>query len=171
LLKNPQESTRANLRIVQEPLPPSTETAAVADVAPRRDPDRAPATASVPNNAGDFLEASVADDGGAAHMPVRRGSQHQYRAVLHEAIVRVADALDTHGVCDKQGRLRKSWISSIEGLIREARAIDDMLGLERDGPVRRPAPAVGTRSAAPADAARLPADIEDFINRMDNLPE
>ncbi len=161
--------TRAPLKIVEaqeqafespEALPPP-ETA---------EPPRPDEGLTVPSTAGEFLEASVAEDGGSEKMGTRRGSLHQYRAVLHEAIVRVAGALDTQGVCDKNGRLRRSWLSEMEGLIREARAIDEMLGLggtERGAPPRaRPR---REPIAAQGDADRLPEEIADFLDRMDDL--
>lgn len=129
----------------------------------------------VPNGAGAFLELSVAEDGGPDAMPVRRASQHQYRAVLHEAIVRVADAIDAHGVCDGRGRLRRAWISSLENLIREARGIDELLGLEIIKG-RLPSPS-RTRAMNPhpaelepvgrADTSEFPADIEAALARME----
>ena len=125
---------------------------------------------NVPSTAGEFLEASVAEDGGARGMGTRRGSQHQYRAVLHEAIVRVAGALDTQGVCDKNGRLRRSWLSELQGLIREARSIDEALGLPKKA--SEPGAAAGGRRrdtiAIPTDPAGiLPEEIEAFFDRMD----
>jgi hypothetical protein len=131
-----------------------------------------PVRLDVPTDAGRFHEASVAQDGGPEGMPVRRGSQHQYRAVLHEAIVRVADALDTQGVCDRRGRLRRSWISSLEGLIREARAIDEVL--DRPDPLRPTAPVPGPMPAAaptPNRASAFPHEIEAFLDRMDGLSD
>jgi hypothetical protein len=127
---------------------------------------------NVPSTAGEFLEASVGEDGGAAGMGTRRGSQHQYRAVLHEAIVRVAGALDSQGVCDPQGRLRRSWISELTGLIREARAIDDMLGLGRT-PHEPAAPNASRRTTLPIPSgpeAILPDEIEAFLDRIDLGP-
>jgi hypothetical protein len=136
---------------------------------PAKDADTSAAGLTVPHDACGFLELSLSDDGGAADMPVRRASRHQYRAVLHEAIVRVVDALDTGGVVDKEGRLRRSWISSLESLIREARALDETLGLE-------PRPASAKSAAAPVVElpkfrASLPAEIEAFFDRMDEVEE
>ena len=156
------------LRLVQDTPPDTAEPDA-----PRLD---------VPNDAGAFLESSVAQDGGAEGMPVRRGSQHQYRAVLHEAIVRVADALDVNGVCDAKGRLRRSWITSLEGLIREARAIDELLDARtgrpapRDGRPRahQPPPAHAGEAPAnpmPSPLERLPREVEAFFDRMDRLDD
>lgn len=79
----------------------------------------------------EFLEASVADDGGRADMPARRLSQHQYRAVLHRQILRLNAALEVHGLFDRRGRLRLAWLGKLESLMREARAIDSLLGLAR----------------------------------------
>jgi hypothetical protein len=134
-----------------------------------KDAEPGAAGLSVPHDACGFLELSVRDDGGPADMPVRRASRHQYRAVLHEAIVRVVDALDTGGVVNKEGRLRRSWISSLESLIREARALDETLGLEPRParPKARPAPEV----ELPKVRGSLPAEIEAFFDRMDEAEE
>ena len=125
---------------------------------------------NVPSTAGEFLEASVAEDGGAGAMATRRGSQHQYRAVLHETIVRVAGALDSQGVCDKMGRLRRPWLSELQGLIREARAIDEMLGLGK----KQPEPATNDRHRSTvtvhSDRDSLPDEIDAFLDRMDIHP-
>jgi hypothetical protein len=169
-----QLGSRPTLKIVDSPqlIAGSPEAIAIPD---ERDSNVASdGTLSVPSSAGEFLEASVAEDGGPARIGTRRGSQHQYRAVLHEAIVRVAGALDREGVCDKNGRLRRSWLTELQGLIREARSIDEMLGLPKKAsesvPVagqRRSANAVGL----PADSTEhLPAEIEDFFDRMDFEP-
>lgn len=78
-----------------------------------------------------FLAASVTDDGGAAEVPERRRSLHEYRARLHTHIGQVSDAISRHGVFDRRGRLRIAWLQRLEGLIGTARGIDQTLGLER----------------------------------------
>ncbi len=78
-----------------------------------------------------FLEASIADDGGRSAIPTRRLSQHQYRAALHRQILQVNAALGTHGLFDRRGKLRLAWLSKLESLMREARAFDQSLGLAR----------------------------------------
>ncbi len=78
-----------------------------------------------------FLEDSLADDGGREQIPRRRFSQHQYRAALHRQIVHLNAALETHGLFDRRGKLRVAWLSKLEGLMREARAFDQSLGLTR----------------------------------------
>jgi len=140
------------------------------EVLPEREPKAGEAGLNVPSSAGEFLEASVAEDGGTSRIGTRRGSQHQYRAVLHEAIVRVAGAIDSQGVCDANGRLRRSWLSELQGLIREARAIDQLLGLERQP--EEPAGKRGKRNpvADPVKADpinKLPKEIEAFLDMMD----
>jgi hypothetical protein len=135
----------------------------------KKEDDSGAAGLSVPHDACGFLELSVRDDGGPEDMPVRRASRHQYRAVLHEAIVRVVDALDSGGVVDKEGRLRRSWISSLESLIREARELDATLGLDpRPAAAKPPAPAVVD---LPKYRASLPAEIEAFFDRMDEVED
>ena len=79
----------------------------------------------------DFLEQSLADDGGRNEIPTRRLSQHQYRAALHRQILRLNAALETHGLFDRRGKLRVAWLSKLESLMREARAFDQSLGLRR----------------------------------------
>jgi hypothetical protein len=64
-------------------------------------------------------------------MPTRRISQHQYRAVLHRQILRLNTALELHGLFDRRGRLRLAWLARLESLMREARAIDGLLCIER----------------------------------------
>ncbi len=78
-----------------------------------------------------LLDGSLADDGGIDHIPTRRLSQHRYRAVLHRQIIRLNAALDAHGMFDKKGKLRVLWLSKLESLIREARLLDQSLGLDR----------------------------------------
>ena len=78
-----------------------------------------------------FLDGSLADDGGRDQIPTRRLSQHQYRALVHRHVLQVSAALDTHGVFDRHGKLRLPWLSKLESLIREARALDQSLGLAR----------------------------------------
>ena len=50
---------------------------------------------------------------------------------MHRHILQVSAALDTHGVFDRHGKLRLAWLSKLESLIREARALDQSLGLAR----------------------------------------
>jgi hypothetical protein len=128
-------------------------------------PEHLADTLNVPASAHRFLAVSIGQDGGPANMPVRRASRHQYRAVLHEAIVRVADALEAGGIVDTHGRLRRAWITSLESLIREARALDETLGLE--GTAERGA-AAGD-SAAGSRRPSLPAELEAFLDRMDDV--
>ena len=78
-----------------------------------------------------LLEGSLADDAGADDIPTRRLSQHQYRATLHRQILRLNAALDAHGMFDRRGKLRVLWLSKLESLIREARLLDQSLGLGR----------------------------------------
>ena len=78
-----------------------------------------------------FLEHSLADDGGGDQMSTRRLSQHQYRAVVHGHILQLNAALETSGLFDPHGKMRLAWLSKLESLIREARALDQSLGLAR----------------------------------------
>ena len=78
-----------------------------------------------------LLDGSLADDGGVGEIPTRRLSQHQYRATLHRQILRLNAALDAHGMFDRRGKLRVLWLGKLESLIREARLLDQSLGLGR----------------------------------------
>ena len=78
-----------------------------------------------------FLEGSLADDGGLEEIPTRRLSQHQYRAALHRQILHLNATLETHGLFDRRHKLRVLWLSKLESLIRETRALDQSLGLAR----------------------------------------
>ena len=79
----------------------------------------------------DFLDSSLADDGGRAEIPTRRRSQHEYRAALHRQILLLNAAFEQQGLFDGRGRLRVVWLSKLESLMREARAFDQSLGLAR----------------------------------------
>lgn len=78
-----------------------------------------------------FLTASVADDGGESEVPTRRRSLHEYRARIHRRIVQLDAAIELRGQFDKKGKLRVAWVTKLESLISTARAIDNLLGLER----------------------------------------
>ena len=78
-----------------------------------------------------LLDGSLADDGGVDEIPTRRLSQHQYRAALHRQILRLNAALDAHTMFDRRGKLRVLWLGKLESLIREARLLDQSLGLGR----------------------------------------
>jgi hypothetical protein len=86
--------------------------------------------AALDAKAGAFLAQSLADDGGE-DLPVRRRSQHEYRAALHLQILRMSAAIETFGLFDRRGRLRDKWLHRLESLIRTATAIDGTLGLAR----------------------------------------
>ena len=77
----------------------------------------------------EFLVASLTDDGG--EIPTRRRSLHEYRARLHVHVVQLSDALERHGLFDRRGRLRVSWLQRFEALVGRAQAIDAVLGLSR----------------------------------------
>lgn len=81
-----------------------------------------------------FAAASIADDG-ATDVPTRRAALHTYRARLHVAIEMLGDAIERHGLIDRRGRLRGSWLQRFDSLCTTATRLDLALGLER-----RPAP-------------------------------
>jgi hypothetical protein len=78
-----------------------------------------------------YVEASIADDGGESETPTRRRSLHEYRGRLHVHIGQLSGAIEQHGLFDRRGRLRATWLQRLEGLIDRARAIDQTLGLSR----------------------------------------
>lgn len=78
-----------------------------------------------------FVAASLADDGGEAECGVRRQALHAYRGRLHSHIGQLSDAIENHGLFDRRGRLRASWLQRLEGLVDRARGIDATLGLDR----------------------------------------
>lgn len=78
-----------------------------------------------------FLDASLADDGGASEVPTRRRSLHEYRARLHVHIGQLSGAIERHGLFDGRGRLRTAWLQRLDGLIDRARSLDATLGLAR----------------------------------------
>lgn len=84
------------------------------------------------DNVAEFREQSIADDGGPVEMSRRRRSLHDYRAIVHRNIQLLAVALDRGTLFDDRGRLRVTWISKLESLIATARALDNLLGTERN---------------------------------------
>jgi hypothetical protein len=78
-----------------------------------------------------FFAQSITDDGGEDEVPARRRSLHAYRARLHGTIVALSDAIDTHGLFDRRGRLRSGWLQRLESLITTAHRLDTTLGLTR----------------------------------------
>ena len=78
-----------------------------------------------------LFEQSVADAGGRDELIARALADHEYRALLHVRILKLALALEVHGEFDKRGRLRKGWIELLDRLIFSATTIDKTLGLAR----------------------------------------
>lgn len=78
-----------------------------------------------------FLAQSVTDDGGVDELSRRRQSLHEYRARVHRRIKQLDSAIEARGLFDNRGKLRVSWLSKLETLIATARAIDNLLGLDR----------------------------------------
>ena len=79
----------------------------------------------------EFADASIADDGGADAITVRRRSLHAYRARVHRRIAQLDGAIEIRGLFDRRGKLRVAWLQQLQGLIRTAQGIDSLLGLER----------------------------------------
>ena len=78
-----------------------------------------------------LFEQSLVDAGGRSELVARVVTQHEYRTVLDVNIRKVARALEVHGLYDRRGRLRVSWISKLESLITTALSIDRTLGTDR----------------------------------------
>jgi hypothetical protein len=78
-----------------------------------------------------LLEQSVTDAGGRDELIARELAHHEYRALLHVRILKLAQALERHGQFDRRGRLRVGWITKLESLIGTALSIDKTLGLTR----------------------------------------
>ncbi len=106
----------------------------------------------------EFLQNSIADDGGCDAIPTRRLSQHQYRAGLHRQILRLDAALEAHGLFDRRGKLRVVWLSKLESLMREARAFDQSLGLARRAKNVSLGEYLKTTYPPPSDATDSPTD-------------
>jgi hypothetical protein len=79
----------------------------------------------------EFADASIADDGGAEAITMRRRSLHSYRARIHRRIAQLDGAIELRGLFDKRGKLRVAWLTQLQGLIRTAQGIDALLGLSR----------------------------------------
>ncbi|HYN08041.1 MAG TPA: P27 family phage terminase small subunit [Vicinamibacterales bacterium] len=80
---------------------------------------------------GEFLQRSIADDGGEGEVSTRRRTLHEYRARVHRRIVGLDAALEARGLFDRRGKLRVAWITKLETLISTAKGIDSLLGLDR----------------------------------------
>jgi hypothetical protein len=78
-----------------------------------------------------LFEQSVLDSGGREELTARELTQHEYRAIVHTNIRKLASALERHGHFDRRGRLRVSWISKLESLTSVALSIDKTLGFTR----------------------------------------
>lgn len=78
-----------------------------------------------------FLAGSLTDDGGEANIGTRRRALVEYRARLHRRIIQLDNAIEAKSLIDKRGRLRVAWLQMLATLIDKARALDALLGLER----------------------------------------
>jgi hypothetical protein len=78
-----------------------------------------------------FLDGSLVDEGDAPDVPTRRRALLEYRARLHRRIVQLDGCLELKGLFDGRGRLRTSWLTLLATLIDRAKALDQVLGLER----------------------------------------
>jgi hypothetical protein len=78
-----------------------------------------------------LFEQSVTDAGGRDELTVRAVAQHRNRATVQSQIQKLSAALDTHGLFDRRGKLRVSWITKLVSLCNVALAIDRTLGLDR----------------------------------------
>lgn len=80
---------------------------------------------------GDFVAGCLVDEGNEADVSTRRRSLLNYRARVHRRIVQLDAALEVRGLVDRKGKLRAGWLQRLEGLINVAKALDNLLGLER----------------------------------------
>jgi hypothetical protein len=80
---------------------------------------------------GAFEAASIADDGGESELTHRRRALLGYRARLHRRVLQLDAAIELRGLFDKRGKLRAAWLQQLQALVNTAKAIDQLLGLER----------------------------------------
>ena len=80
-----------------------------------------------------FVAGAIRDEGGG-EIPTRRKSLLEYRARLHRRIVQLDEAIDGHGLLDRRGRLRATWLQRLESMMNTAKALDQLLGLARRPP-------------------------------------
>jgi hypothetical protein len=64
-------------------------------------------------------------------VPVRRRQQLENRARVERRIRQLDEALELRGVLDRRGKLRQQWLTMLCSLIDRARALDQLLGLQR----------------------------------------
>lgn len=105
-----------------------------------------------------FLQQAIADDGGESEISARRKTLLEYRARVHRRISQIDDALELHGLVDRRGKLRVTWLSQLASLIATAKSLDGLLGLQRrDRQVPTLADYLDARSIPPiADPAADP---------------
>ena len=103
-----------------------------------------------------LAEQSIADAGGRSELAARELTDHEYRALLHVRILKLALALDTHGDFDWRGRLRKGWIELLDRLVSSAVSIDKTLGLSRKAKLLPSATEILAEYAARREAAEEP---------------
>jgi len=78
-----------------------------------------------------FMRGCLIDEGDAADVPTRRLSLLSHRARIERRIVQIDARLEQAGLTDKRGKLRTAWIAALQSLINTAKALDQLLGLER----------------------------------------
>jgi hypothetical protein len=76
-----------------------------------------------------YLRGSLADEGADPATRVRNALERG--AILTGQFTSLAAALEVHGLFDRRGRLRVSWLSTLESLANALLAIDRLLGWER----------------------------------------
>ena len=78
-----------------------------------------------------LLDQSLLDAGGRDELSAREVSTHENRALLQTKIWKLNLAFQQHGLFDRRGRLRLTWLKTFESLVTSAASLDRTLGLER----------------------------------------
>jgi hypothetical protein len=78
-----------------------------------------------------FMAGCLADEGDVADVPTRRLSLLSHRARIERRIIQIDARLEQAGLTDKRGKLRVAWLQQLQSLINTAKALDQLLGLER----------------------------------------
>jgi hypothetical protein len=80
-----------------------------------------------------IMQSYLVDEGerDLIDVPVRRRQQLENRARVQRRITHLDAALELRGLVDKRGKLRAQWLTMLCSLIDRARALDQLLGLQR----------------------------------------
>jgi hypothetical protein len=112
-------------RIYEQPFTGLRSKADAADQLP-------PAFAYLQEQLDALIARCIADEGvPEADIPVRRKKLIEYSVRLHRRILQLDTALEIHGITDRRGKLRATWLTKLANLIAIAKGLDVVLGLER----------------------------------------